>query len=114
MQTVVTRIFSLARSLERPLVMAIPAAREIDVGIEAGPGVRPPKFVTLMILPPPTLRISLIESCINRTAAQTFNSKSDCQSSWLTASKGFAMEVPALLTMMSTRPKLSVAVLIIF
>ena len=107
-------MFSLARSLDNPLVMAIPAAREMEVGMEAGPGVRPPRLVTLMIRPPPTLRISPMESCISRTAAQTFSSKSDCQSSWLTLSKGLAMDEPALLTIMSTRPKLSTAVLIIF
>ena len=96
------------------MVIAIPAALEIEVGIDAGPGVRPPRFVTLMIRPPPTFRISMMEFCIRRTAAQTFSSKSDCQSSWLTLSKGLAIDEPALLTMISTRPKLSTAVLIIF
>ena len=76
--------------------------------------VRPPGLVTWMIRPPPTFRISAMDSCISRTGAQTFSAKSDCQSSWLTLSKGLAIEEPALLTMISTRPKLSTAVLIIF
>src|SRR5882724_264149 len=107
MQTVLTRMLSLARSFDRPLVIAMPAAREMDVGMEDGPGVRPPRLVTLMILPPPTLRISGMTARMKRTAPQTFKLKSDSQSSSLTASKGLAIETPALFTRMSMRPKLS-------
>src|ERR687892_1478386 len=101
MQTVVTRILSFARSFERPLVMAIPAAREIEVGIDDAPGVRPPRLVTLIIRPPPTLRISGIAALIRRTAAQTFKSKSASQSASLTSSKGLAIDTPALFTKIS-------------
>src|SRR5262249_19582139 len=106
MQTVVTRMLSLARSLDRALVMAIPAAREIEVGMDDAPGVRPPKLVTLMMRPPPTLRISGMTDRIKRIAPQTFRLKSDSQSASLTVSKDLAMDVPALLTRMSMRPKL--------
>ena len=104
MQTVETRMLSFAKSLDRPLVMAMPAAREMEVGMDAGPGVRPPRLVTLMMRPPPTLRISGMDSWMSRTAPQTFKSKSYSQSSLDTSSKGLAMEVPALLTRMSSRP----------
>ncbi|MCH8212029.1 MAG: DUF4340 domain-containing protein, partial [Planctomycetes bacterium] len=40
MHTVVTRMLSLAKSLESPLVIAWPAAREMEVGMDAVPGVR--------------------------------------------------------------------------
>ena len=110
MQTVLTRMLSTARSLDRPLVMAMPVAREMEVGMEEGPGVRPPRLVTLMMRPPPTLRISGMERRIRRTAPHTFRSKSYSHSSSVTSSKGLARETPALLTRMSTRPKLSRAV----
>ena len=84
--------------------MAIPVARDIEVGIDEGPGVRPPRFVTLIILPPPTLRISGIDFLMRRIAPQTFSSKSDSQSSSLTSSKGLAMETPALFTKISNLP----------
>ena len=74
------------------------------------PGVRPPRLVTLMMRPPPTLRISGMHFRISRMAPQTFSSKSDSQSSSDTSSKGLAMETPALLTRMSTRPNWSSAV----
>ena len=85
MQTVETRMLSEATSLERPLVMAMPAARDMEVGMELAPGVRPPRLVTLMIRPPPALRISGMDSWMSRTAPQTLSSKSDSQSSWLTS-----------------------------
>ena len=106
-----TSMLSLARSLDRPLGMAMPAAREIEVGIELAPGVRPPRLVTLMIRPPPTLRISGMDARIRRTAPQTLSSKSSSQSSSLTSSNPLAMDVPALLTRISTRPYRSTAVL---
>ena len=80
-------MLSDARSLDRPLVMAMPAARDMEVGMEFAPGVRPPRLVTLMIRPPPALRISGTDCWMSRTAPQTLSSKSDSQSSWLTCSK---------------------------
>ena len=44
---------------------------------------------------------------MSRTAPHTFSSKSNSQSSWDTSSKGLAIDWPALLTRMSTRPNLS-------
>ena len=111
MQTVLTRMLSGARSLDSPLVMAMPVARDIEVGMEDGPGVRPPRLVTLMMRPPPTLRISGMARRISRTAPQTFRSKSYSQSESLTSSKGLAIEMPALFTRISSRPKFSRAVL---
>jgi NAD(P)-dependent dehydrogenase (short-subunit alcohol dehydrogenase family) len=86
------------------LVNTIPVALDIEVGIDEAPGVRPPKFVTLIILPPPTLRISGIDFLIKRIAPHTFNSKSDSQSSSLTSSNGLAIETPALFTRISNLP----------
>src|SRR5215472_5660807 len=106
MQTVVTRMLSWARSLDRALVMAMPAALEMEVGMDDALGARPPRLVTLIMRPPPTLRISGMTARIKRIAPQTFRLKSDSQSASLTASKGLAMDVPALLTRMSIRPKL--------
>src|SRR5438105_11791245 len=98
MQTVVTRMLSLARSFDRALVMAMPAALEMEVGMDDAPGVRPPKLVTLIMRPPPTLRISGMTDRIKRIAPQTFRLKSASHSVSLTASKGLAMDVPALFT----------------
>ncbi len=51
-QTVLTRILSGSKSLERALVKAIPAARLTEVGHEPAPGCLPPGWVMLMMRPP--------------------------------------------------------------
>ena len=102
MHTVFTSILSDAKSFDSALVIAIPVAREIDVGIDEGPGVLPPKLVTLIIRPPLFLRISGITALMSLTAPHTFRSKSSSQSTSLTESKCLAIERPALFTSMST------------
>ena len=91
-----------ANSCDSALVIAMPAARDIEVGMLFGRGALAPMLSTLMMRPQRRSFICGATSRINRTAANSFSSRSSCRISSVTFSNGIARDVPALLTMMST------------
>ena len=84
---------------------ARPAARLTLVGVESAPGALAPMFSTLTTRPHLRSRMPGSARRSRRMAANSFRSRSPCQSSSVTVSNALAWLMPALLTTMSTLPK---------
>src|ERR1700733_14388831 len=85
-----------ASSCDSALVMAMPAAREIDVGLLLGRGALAPMLSTLMMRPQRRSFICGAASRISRTAANSFNSRSSCRVSSVSLSNGYVLRLARL------------------